>query len=209
MGLSDGGVFIAGLGGLGGYLLEHMLRLGPAFIRAADGDVFDESNLNRQLLSAPSLLGRGKAELAAERARLVAPGLSFEAVSEFLTEGNCDRLLSGCVVALDGLDNVRSRLVLEAGCARLGIALVHGAIGGPFLEAGTVPPGSGMLSRLYPGGKEPKKLPGLSPTAAVCAGIQAAEAEKLLRGERPPLWGRLLMANLDIMEFNTTVFVRD
>lgn len=209
MAISGGGVFIAGLGGLGGHLLEHMLRLDPAFIRAADGDVFDESNLDRQLLSAPSLLGRCKAELAAERARLVAPGLNFEAVPEFLTEENCGRMLSGCAVALDGLDNVRSRLVLEAGCARLGIALVHGAIGGPYLEAGTVPPGSRMLSRLYPGGKEPKKLPGLSPTAAVCAGIQAAEAEKLLKGEKPPLWGRLLIANLDTMEFNATVFVRD
>ena len=82
-------------------------------------------------------------------------------------------------------------------------------LGGPYLEAGTVPPGSGMLSRLYPGGREPKKLSGLSSTAAVCAGIQAAEAGKLLRGETPPLWGRLLMADLDSMEFRTTVFVRD
>lgn len=82
-------------------------------------------------------------------------------------------------------------------------------LGGPYLEAGTVPPGSGMLSRLYPGGREPKKLSGLSSTAAVCAGIQAAEAGKLLRGETPPLWGRLLMADLDSMEFRTTVFVRE
>lgn len=82
-------------------------------------------------------------------------------------------------------------------------------LGGPYLEAGTVPPGSGMLSRLYPGGREPKKLSGLSSTAAVCAGIQAAEAGKLLRGETPPLWGRLLMADLDSMDFRTTVFVRD
>lgn len=83
MTLINCGVFIAGLGGLGGYLLEHMLRLGPGFIRAADGDVFDETNLDRQLLSAPSQLGRPKAEAAAERAKLVAPGLDFEAVSEF------------------------------------------------------------------------------------------------------------------------------
>ena len=41
MALMSGGVFIAGLGGLGGWLLEHMLRLGPEFVRAADGDVFE------------------------------------------------------------------------------------------------------------------------------------------------------------------------
>ena len=62
MTLINCGVFIAGLGGLGGYLLEHMLRLGPGFIRAADGAVFDETNLDRQLLSAPSQLARLRSE---------------------------------------------------------------------------------------------------------------------------------------------------
>ena len=144
MTLINCGVFIAGLGGLGGYLLEHMLRLGPGFIRAADGDVFDETNLDRQLLSAPSQLGRPKAEAAAERAKLVAPGLDFEAVSEFLDGENCLRLLRGCALALDGLDNAESRLVLERGCAA----------------------------------------------------IQCAQAEQILRGERPTLWGKLLTADL-------------
>ena len=114
MTLINCGVFIAGLGGLGGYLLEHMLRLGPGFIRAADGDVFDETNLDRQLLSAPSQLGRPKAEAAAERAKLVAPGLDFEAVSEFLDGENCLRLLRGCAQ--------RSRLQ-EAHIKRLSVLL--------------------------------------------------------------------------------------
>lgn len=44
-------VFVAGCGGLGGYLIEMLLRIGVGEIRAADGDVFEASNLNRQLLS--------------------------------------------------------------------------------------------------------------------------------------------------------------
>ena len=51
-------VFVAGCGGLGGYLIEMLLRLGVGEIRAADGDRFETSNLNRQMLSAPALLGR-------------------------------------------------------------------------------------------------------------------------------------------------------
>ena len=43
-------VFVAGCGGLGGYLIEMLLRLGVGTIRAADGDAFEASNLNRQLL---------------------------------------------------------------------------------------------------------------------------------------------------------------
>lgn len=196
MTLINCGVFIAGLGGLGGYLLEHMLRLGPGFIRAADGDVFDETNLDRQLLSAPSQLGRPKAEAAAERAKLVAPGLDFEAVSEFLDGENCLRLLRGCALALDGLDNAESRLVLERGCAEVGIPLVHGAASGLCFEAGVVPPGSGMLARLYPPGRQAMVRMARGPAVAACAAIQCAQAEQILRGERPTLWGKLLTADL-------------
>ena len=59
-------VFVAGCGGLGGYLIEMLLRLGVGTIRAADGDAFEASNLNRQLLSSPQTLGQSKAEAAAE-----------------------------------------------------------------------------------------------------------------------------------------------
>lgn len=196
MTLINCGVFIAGLGGLGGYLLEHMLRLGSGFIRAADGDLFDETNLDRQLLSAPSQLGRPKAEAAAERAKLVAPGLDFEAVSEFLDGENCLRLLRGCALALDGLDNAQSRLVLERGCAEVGIPLVHGAASGLCFEAGVVPPGSGMLARLYPPGRQAMDRMARGPAVAACAAIQCAQAEQILRGERPTLWGKLLTADL-------------
>ncbi len=204
--LLTGGVFIAGLGGLGGWLLEHMLRLGPEFIRAADGDVFDESNLDRQLLSSPLRIGQSKAAAAQERAAFVAPQVRFEAVPEFMTKDNCARLLSGCRLALDGLDNVAARLTLERGCAELGIPLVHGAVGGWFFEAGTVPPGSGMLGRVYPGGREPERTRTHSSVVSACAAVQAAEAEKLLTGAEPTLWGRLLMADLDSMETHVVSF---
>ena len=71
-------VFVAGCGGLGGYLIEMLLRLGVGEIRAADGDAFEASNLNRQLLSSPSALGQSKAEAAAMRAELVNPDVRWK-----------------------------------------------------------------------------------------------------------------------------------
>ena len=56
--LKEKRVLVAGCGGLGGYLIEHLARMGVGRITAVDGDVFEESNLNRQILSAPALLGR-------------------------------------------------------------------------------------------------------------------------------------------------------
>ena len=55
--LSGKQVAVIGCGGLGGYLIEYLARIGIGSIRCVDGDVFEESNLNRQLLSTPSLLG--------------------------------------------------------------------------------------------------------------------------------------------------------
>ena len=81
-------VFVAGCGGLGGYLIEMLLRIGVGEIRAADGDVFEASNLNRQLLSSPLSLGQSKAEAVAARAALVNPGVRFEAIPAFVTEEN-------------------------------------------------------------------------------------------------------------------------
>ncbi|MBO7373961.1 MAG: ThiF family adenylyltransferase, partial [Oscillospiraceae bacterium] len=89
-------VLVAGCGGLGGYLIEMLLRLGVGEIRAADGDRFEASNLNRQLLSVPGLLGKPKAEAAAERAETVNPDVRFLAVPEFVTETNVMELVRGC-----------------------------------------------------------------------------------------------------------------
>ena len=50
-------ILVVGCGGLGGYIIEMLTRIGVGAIRAVDGDRFEESNLNRQLLSAPELLG--------------------------------------------------------------------------------------------------------------------------------------------------------
>ena len=50
-------VAVVGCGGIGGYLIELLSRLGVGYIKAIDPDVFDESNLNRQLLLEQSLIG--------------------------------------------------------------------------------------------------------------------------------------------------------
>lgn len=58
--LSSRRVLVIGCGGLGGFILESLARLGVGHITAVDGDVFEESNLNRQLYSSPALLGQKK-----------------------------------------------------------------------------------------------------------------------------------------------------
>lgn len=203
--LTEKKVLIVGCGGLGGHLLENMLRIGVGHIVAVDPDKFEPSNLNRQLLSTVPLLGSSKAEAAAARAKAVDPEVEFRAVGEAFSPKNADELVRGCDLALDGLDNVSDRLLLEDVCARHRVPLVHGAIEGELLQAAVVPPGSGMLHTLYvhaafgneANGQETKAS--IAYTPACCAAIQCAQALKLLLGERPPLWGKFLQLNLGTM----------
>ena len=65
---------VIGCGGLGGYAIEMLARAGVGHIRVCDGDVFDETNLNRQLLCTEDVLGKSKAEAAADRIKSVKSG---------------------------------------------------------------------------------------------------------------------------------------
>ena len=195
-------VFVAGCGGLGGYLIEMLLRLGVGEIRAADGDVFEASNLNRQLLSSPSTLGSGKAAAAAARGREINPEVRFAAVSDFVTEENAAELIKGCDAVLDALDNIAARRLLAAACAEAGVPLIHGAICGWTAQAAVVMPGDDLVGRIYPEGSRLSSKASLSFTPPFCAAMQMALCTRILTG-RPVETGRLYMADLLDMELES------
>ena len=89
-------VAVVGSGGLGGYILEQLARLGVGQIVAIDDDVFEENNLNRQLLSTPAHLGRVKVEVAAERIADVNPAVTLTPVRARFGRDNGAALLAGC-----------------------------------------------------------------------------------------------------------------
>lgn len=195
-------VCVVGCGGLGGYIIEILARIGIGALTVIDGDVFEASNLNRQLLCDEPLLGTKKAEAAASRVKKINADVAVTAVGMFFTEENGIQLLEGCDLVIDALDNTKARHVLAESCAAKGLYLVHGAISGWHGQVTIVPPGSGVFEKLYPPrvADTPKK--GNPPfTPAVCASLQAAEAVKLLIGRPSPLLGKLLLVDLRTMEF--------
>lgn len=141
-------VLVVGCGGLGGHLIDMLARIGIGFLRVVDGDAFEPSNLNRQLLSEVSLLGVGKAQTAAERVRRVNPNVAVHAVGEFLTEENAAALLTDCDAVLDGLDNIQSRQILANACERAGIPLIYGAVNGWVAQAAISCPGDHLIDLL-------------------------------------------------------------
>ena len=195
-------VFVAGCGGLGGHILDQLLRVGVGEIRTADGDVFDVSNLNRQLFSSVEVLGVSKAETAAAHAAKVNPGVRFTAYTEFITEENADRMIAGCDAVLDALDSIPARRLLKAACDRQGIPYIFGAISGWTAQAALSLPGDGFLELLYPSEVKVKSKSVLSFTPALCASLQTALCVRLLTGrEVEP--GKLYYFDLSDFEFET------
>jgi len=198
-------VLVAGCGGLGGHIIDQLARIGIGSLRVVDGDVFEETNLNRQLLSSVPLLGVSKAGAAAAHIARVSPETAVEAVEAFLTEDNAARLLEGCDLVLDALDNIPSRKMLAAACGKAGIPYVYGAISGWVAQAAVSMPGDGLIDALYPAGIEVSDKSVLSFTPALCASLQSALCVKYLVG-RPLETGTVYYFDLLNQEFETIPF---
>ena len=195
-------VLVVGCGGLGGHLIDMLARIGIGSIRVVDGDVFEPTNLNRQLLSEVPLLGVNKAKAAAAKISRVNPDIAVEAVDVFLTEANARRLLLFCDAVLDGLDNIESRRILAKECARAGIPYIYGAVNGWVAQAAISMPDDHLVETLYPKDAALKNKSVLSFTPALCASMQVSLCVKLLVG-RPVETGTLYYFDLLNQEFET------
>ncbi len=189
-------VVVVGCGGLGGYIIEMLARLGVGHITAIDGDVFEESNLNRQLLSNPGNLGTPKAAEAKRRVELINPDVEVEAKQVFLNEENALALLKGHDVICDALDNISSRKIVEDAAEKVNTPMVFGAIAGWYAQVCTIMPGDRMLKKLYAEdiNKGAETLLGNpSFTPALAASFQVAETLKVLLKKNNILQNKLLL----------------
>ena len=195
-------VLVAGCGGLGGHIIDQLARIGVGQLRVVDGDVFEPSNLNRQLLSSVPVLGISKAGVATEHIARVNPETEVDAVEDFLTEENVHSLITGCDVVLDALDNIPSRKILASACSEAGIPYVYGAISGWVAQAAVSMPGDNLVQKLYPEGTVLRDKSVLSFTPALCASMQVSLCVKLLTG-RPVENGKIYYFDLLNQEFET------
>ena len=198
-------VMIAGAGGLGGYLVEELARLGVGTLIVADPDAFEEHNLNRQILASPANLGTPKAEAAVERVGRINPAVRVVPLRCAFSRENAAEMLSGADAAVDALDTVPARLELARACRKLGVPMVHGAIAGWYGQMATQMPGEDITPFIYPSGSGPKGVeadlgnPAFTP--AVVASLQVAEVCKILLGQGRCLNRRMFFLNLLEMEF--------
>jgi molybdopterin/thiamine biosynthesis adenylyltransferase len=193
---------VVGLGGLGGTVTEILARMGVGHLTLIDGDRFEDSNLNRQLLSSIALLGHPKSEAARQRVDQINPSVHCSGPAEFLSPENANDWLASCDVVVDCLDNLPARFMVEDACRRLRRPMVSAAVAGASGHVTTIFPGDRGLRLVY---GEPQNLPlkgaetslGTVPfSVTFLAALECAEVAKILLGKGSPLRGKLLLADL-------------
>ncbi len=123
-------VAIVGCGGLGSTLASCMARAGVGNLTIIDRDSPDISNLHRQFLFDTSDVEKGanKALAATEKLRRVNPEIKICGLPERLSKKNCDKLLAGNDLVLDGTDNFETRYIINDWCLKNKVPWIYGGV---------------------------------------------------------------------------------
>ena len=118
-------VAVFGLGGVGSYAVEALARAGVGRLTLVDSDVFEESNINRQLYALPSTVGMAKCEVSAKRVSEINPDCVVTPVRRFITPENIESFdLGKFDYVLDCIDTVASKIALAVKCHELGVGII-------------------------------------------------------------------------------------
>lgn len=109
----DTKVLIVGIGGVGGYALECLVRSGFEKITIVDKDIIDKTNLNRQIIALNSTIGLKKTEIARKRALDINPNANIEIIDDFILEDNIDDLFNKPYdYIIDACDTITTKILL-------------------------------------------------------------------------------------------------
>ena len=123
---------VAGMGGVGSWAAEALVRTGVGSITIIDLDHIAESNVNRQVHALEATLGAAKVDVMGQRLHQIAPRADIRAIDAFVEPDNLDELIPAQAdVVVDAIDAVTAKAALIAWCVQRGIAVVCcGAAGG-------------------------------------------------------------------------------
>jgi tRNA A37 threonylcarbamoyladenosine dehydratase len=124
--LRNANVLVVGVGGVGAYAAEMIVRAGVGRMTIADADKVSESNINRQLVALHSTIGREKCDVLAERLKDINPELQLTVVNRFIKDDETDALLDSDKFdyVVDAIDTLSPKLALIKGALDRNIPLV-------------------------------------------------------------------------------------
>ena len=207
--LAGSKVAVVGLGGLGTVSSLYLALAGVGNLRLIDQDTVELDNLHRQILYTSDDLLYPKVEVSAKMLEKANPFVKVEAVSENLNAGNVEKLLSGMDCVVDGLDNMRTRYLINRACVKLEIPYVFGAAVGIEGDLSVfASPETPCLECVFPNVDDSSLLSCdvrgvIGATPGIIGTMQAMETVKVLTGMGSPLKGKLLICDFSDMYFTT------
>ena len=187
-------ILVVGLGGLGGNVVNLLVRLGVRDIVLVDFDNFTESNLNRQLFSNETSIGRHKVDVVVEELLKIDQSIQLEKqikrVQEYKPE-NIDYIV-------DCTDNLEAKIYLSNLSKELDIPLLHGSCGGWYGQVGWIQPGFPLIERMYKGKQKGLEEELLNPPFApsVVAAYMVSEFTKMIKKDKNTVINQLLLIDL-------------
>ena len=119
-------VLLFGVGGVGSYVFEALVRAGVGQLTIVDADRVEPTNLNRQLIADMTTLGMNKVDAAAERASRINPGIVVDRRAQFADTSNISELIDSASpdYIVDAIDTVSSKLEIIRAAKERGIGIV-------------------------------------------------------------------------------------
>jgi molybdopterin/thiamine biosynthesis adenylyltransferase len=199
MSLSGKSALVIGAGGLGGPALLTLAAAGVGRLFLVEDDAVETSNLNRQPLFGEADVGARKASAAAARLSALFPSVALTVTDARFDAGNAVELVRGADVVIDGSDNFETKFLANDAALRARKPLVHGGVLRTTAQILTVAPSGigGCLRCLFeappPSGAVPSCADAgiVGGVAGFAGALMAAEALRLLAGERGAYEGRL------------------
>ena len=123
--LADKCVLVIGLGGVGGYSVESLVRSGIGHLIIVDGDVVVETNLNRQIIATSSVIGKSKVDLFNSRIKDINPDCVVTQINKFIDKDNIDELFCYDIDYLvDACDSLDTKFLIIKNCLEKNIPFI-------------------------------------------------------------------------------------
>ena len=199
---------LIGVGGLGSSIATQLVGMGIGYLRIVDRDIVSRSDLHRQHLYDADCVGLPKVEIAQQKLSKLNPDVKLDPIPESLNSINAEELIGGMDVVIDGLDRPEPRYLVNRTCNRLKIPYVFGAAIEAFGNVSTLLPGQTFCLECFMPGLKDEDLPVCGvvgvhpPVLGIVSSVQVSEAVRLLIGQKPKLFNKLLYIDLREFEFS-------
>lgn len=142
-------IVIIGCGGLGGTIIEQFVRAGFEELTIVDQDVFDETNLNRQVRSNLDTVGKSKVKITKSAMEQINPNINITDYDLIIDEKNISKILKGNKILVDAVDNVYTRVLISREAKQQGMVFVHSAVEKTMGQLSVFEPNSVSYEELF------------------------------------------------------------